>query len=312
MDHDLKIWHLNNSSIDRKLWDACVGQHYPDLLYMQSWFLDIMVPGWEALVESESNNSPYHAVMALPCRRKWMISYLYQPYLSAQHGYVGPDNSPENMKRFFESIPNRFRYWDFCMNDSNPVSVPGYNVYGRNNRILILNKSYDSLRANFSENCLRNIRKSEARECVIEQRGHEGIEEALDLYIRNTKFAPGSTAITRVKQLIEVMKEKKQLSVYTAVCDSDRLVSSAIFFWQGNRAYFLLPANTDEAKQIGSSSALINAFIKDHSSSNVMLDFEGSDIESVDRFYASFGAEIKPYPAVKMNKLPTLIRWMRD
>ncbi|MCR6720943.1 MAG: hypothetical protein NVV59_11795 [Chitinophagaceae bacterium] len=262
-------------------------------IYMQSWFLDIMVPGWEALVESESNNSPYHAVMALPCRRKWMISYLYQPYLSAQHGYVGPDNSPENMKRFFESIPNRFRYWDFCMNDSNPVSVPGYNVYGRNNRILILNKSYDSLRANFSENCLRNIRKSEARECVIEQRGHEGIEEALDLYIRNTKFAPGSTAITRVKQLIEVMKEKNNCRCTLRFAIR---IDWYLLPYSSGRAtglIFLLPANTDEAKQIGSSSALINAFIKDHSSSNVMLDFEGSDIESVDRFYASFGAEIK-------------------
>lgn len=312
MDDDLKIWHLDNSSIDRKHWDACVCQHYPDLLYMQSWFLDIMVPGWEALVEAETSSSSYHAVMALPCRQKWMISYLYQPYLTAQLGYVGPDNSPANIKRFFEAIPQRFRFWDFCMNDSNPVTIPGYNVFSRNNRMLLLNKPYDSLRASFSENCVRNIRKSEKREYVIEQRGHEAIQEVLGLYIRTTKFAPGSDNINRVKQLIAVMKEKKQLSVYTAVCDTDRLVSAAIFFWQGNRAYFLLPANTQDAKQTGSSAALINAFIKDHSSSQVILDFEGSDITSVDRFYAGFGAEIKPYPAVKMNKLPFLIRWLRD
>lgn len=311
MDGSLKIWHLRNNAINRPLWDACIRQHYPDLLYMQSWFLDIMVPDWEALVEAGEPNGPYFSVMALPCRRKWAISYLYQPYLAAQLGYVGPDNSPENIARFFEAIPRRFLYWDFCMNDENPVRVAGYHITSRRNRVLALHKSYDSLRAGFSENCLRNIRKAEKQKCRVQQLGHEGIEEAMDLYIRTTRYPPGASNLQRVEELMKVMKEKKQLSVYTATCDTDRLLSSAIFFWQDNRAYFLLPANALDARNAGTSHALVNAFIKDHSSSPVILDFEGSDIDSVDRFYSGFGAEERKYPTVRRNRLPLVTRWMK-
>lgn len=48
---------------------------------------------------------------------------------------------------------------------------------------------------------------------------------------------------------------------------------------------------------------LIDEFIKQYASRNMILDFEGSNIEGVARFYAGFGAKPFNYPALKINKL---------
>jgi hypothetical protein len=57
---------------------------------------------------------------------------------------------------------------------------------------------------------------------------------------------------------------------------------------------------------------LVNAFIQEHAGSDSLLDFEGSDIESVDRFYTGFGAEIRPYPSLHINRLPFYLRWLKS
>jgi hypothetical protein len=42
-----------------------------------------------------------------------------------------------------------------------------------------------------------------------------------------------------------------------------------------------------------------------------MLDFEGSDIATVARFYAGFGAQQENYPVLQLNRLPWLFRWLK-
>jgi hypothetical protein len=43
----------------------------------------------------------------------------------------------------------------------------------------------------------------------------------------------------------------------------------------------------------------------------MLLDFEGSDISSLAFFYSSFGATEEKYSAVKLNKLPALVKWFK-
>ena len=41
----------------------------------------------------------------------------------------------------------------------------------------------------------------------------------------------------------------------------------------------------------------------------VFIDFEGSSVDSIARFYQGFGAENIPYYHIKQNRLPWWIRW---
>jgi hypothetical protein len=43
----------------------------------------------------------------------------------------------------------------------------------------------------------------------------------------------------------------------------------------------------------------------------MLLDFEGSDIPNLAFFYSSFGAVNQAYPALKINRLPFYLKWLK-
>jgi hypothetical protein len=92
---------------------------------------------------------------------------------------------------------------------------------------------------------------------------------------------------------------------------SNQLLASSVFFFDQKKAYYILAGNHPDGKSVGASHALIDAFIKDHAGQNLTLDFEGSDISSLAFFYSGFGAKEELYPALKINRLPFYLRWMK-
>ena len=95
------------------------------------------------------------------------------------------------------------------------------------------------------------------------------------------------------------------------VTKEGQLLATAVFFFSHNRAYYILVGNHPNGKTLGASHTLIDAFIKDHAGENLLLDFEGSDISSLAFFYSSFGAVEEKYSAVKLNRLPAPIKWLK-
>ncbi|HRG24810.1 MAG TPA: hypothetical protein PLL23_10470, partial [Chitinophagaceae bacterium] len=69
--------------------------------------------------------------------------------------------------------------------------------------------------------------------------------------------------------------------------------------------------NHPNGKTIGASHALIDAFIADYAGQDLLLDFEGSDIRNLAFFYSSFGAIQEIYPALKINRLPFYLKWLK-
>jgi len=47
------IAYLKNDEIDRSRWDDCLAEIPGIRPYAYSWYLDIMSPGWEALVDDD-------------------------------------------------------------------------------------------------------------------------------------------------------------------------------------------------------------------------------------------------------------------
>ena len=129
-----------------------------------------------------------------------------------------------------------------------------------------------------------------------------------------TKYQP--YAITQKEQnaftaVFSYLKEKSQAESYGIVSASGELLSAAVFLFSHRRAYYILVGNHPGSKHIGASHALIDAFIKDYSNSNLILDFEGSDIPGLAAFYAGFGAQLENYPFLKINRLPFFLKWFK-
>jgi hypothetical protein len=65
------------------------------------------------------------------------------------------------------------------------------------------------------------------------------------------------------------------------------------------------------AKKTGAMFFLINNFIREYARKKVTLDFEGSNLPGLARFYTGFGSEEYVYLQIKKNNLPKLIRWFK-
>ncbi len=302
----MSIKYLSYEQIDKAKWDACIMQSPNGLIYSYSYYLDSMSKHWDALVLND-----YEAVMPLTWNKKMGIRYLYQPPFTACLGITGMNIDNTIIEKFLDTIPSSFSYWDIYFNFGNRFEIKKYPLYERMNYVLNLEKPYDILNAKFRDNIRRNVKKSKQLQCEIKK------QIPIELVIQLSKDQTSQFSklseddYTRIKNLYHQLAAKNSAITY-GVYLQDELLASAAFFFSHNRAYYVLVGNHPNGKTIGASHALINAFIEDHAGQKILLDFEGSDISKLAFFYSSFGAQEEKYVGIKLNRLPGLLKWLKQ
>jgi hypothetical protein len=300
------INYLTYHQIDKAKWDACIDQADNGLIYAYSFYLDSMAKNWDALVLND-----YEALMPLTWNKKYGIHYLYQPPFTACLGVFGRSVTAEMLQAFLKAVPDKFKYWDIYFNPGNFFNISEFKLYERMNFILKLDTEYDKLLDGYRDNIKRNIRKSEQLQLAI----HRDI--TIDEVIKLSQQQAGSfsslagTDYLQFEKLFRLLYSNKKATTYGVYTKEGMLIASAVFFFSHNRAYYIMVGNHPNGKTLGASHALIDAFIKDHAGENMLLDFEGSDVSSLAFFYGSFGATEEKYSAVKLNKLPAAVKWLK-
>jgi hypothetical protein len=56
---------------------------------------------------------------------------------------------------------------------------------------------------------------------------------------------------------------------------------------------------------------LFDQLIREFAGQDLILDFEGSDLPGVARFYQKFGPQNQPFSFWKSNRLPAVMRWWK-
>jgi len=305
MSNSSQIRYLTQQQIDKLKWDACMAASANGLIYGYSFYLDCMAKQWDGLVLND-----YEAIMPLTWNKKYGIFYLYQPFSCASLGVFGKSINAEITESFLLNIPSKFRYADISLNYGNLFKLNSAGLAERKNYVLDLKESYRSIYNAFSENTRRNIKKATEKKCSAQK---PALADVLDLAQQQLnqlgKFSTDD--FKRFSALYNYLEKEKAAVTYGIAAEDGKLLSCCIFFYWQNRAYYILVGNHPESKTTGASHALINAFIKDHAQTNLILDFEGSDIGGLAMFYSSFGAAQENYPAFRYNKLPSVIKWIK-
>jgi hypothetical protein len=315
------IKYLKYQQIDKSKWDACIDNADNGLIYAYSFYLDAMARNWDALVLND-----YEAVMPLTWNKKYSVHYLYQPPFTACLGVFGrlkprqqlqtPTGVDENQltdetfNAFLQAIPSKFKYWDIYFNPGNLFKLRDFDPYERMNYVLDLNKNYDDLYNAYRDNVKRNIKKS--GQFQINFNKNIAVADVIELakeQLSNSSLKADD--FFHFAKLYELLYSKKKATAYGAYTKERRLIASAVFFFSHKRAYYIMVGNHPDGKTLGASHALINAFIKDNAGDDLLLDFEGSDVPSLAFFYSSFGAVEEKYSAIRLNRLPVYLKWMK-
>jgi hypothetical protein len=295
------IKYLAHTEIEKNRWDLCIRQSVNRLPYAVSWWLNIVSPGWDALVQDD-----YMAVMPLTWNRKLGINYLFQPYLTQQLGIFSPGEiSPEQEGEFLEAIPDKFRYADIHLNAMNHPVNTSFHFTSRNNFTLDLTPDYIQLLTNYHRNCRRNVQK--AIHSGFSVKPGPGPSVFADFVEKNLdrKIHDIGKIICPVMQKITRESIQQGFGEILGVYKPDgKLLAAGWFHNDMERCFFMVCASTPEGKKNQAMYLLVDQVIKNKSGTELIFDFTGSNMPGVAYFNAGFGAIKSNYPAAKKNLLP--------
>lgn len=302
------IQFLSHQDIDQSRWDLCIEQSVNGLIYGYSWYLNEMAPGWNALVWGD-----YEAVMPLTGNRKLFIKYLYQPYFMQQLGvFYTRWELKSRVIDFIEAIPPSYRFIDINLNEHNEVTVPnGMKLKKRKNFVLDLHHEYAALEKRFDDHCSRNIKKAYKQQQTIAQ-----IDPALAVafYQKYKAMATSNVLDSDYEQFLAVLlkAQERQLLLCRGVYNaSQELLAVGIYYIHKGRIIYVLGGASDAGRESRSMYYLFDDVIRNFSGLNMLLDFEGSEIPGIARFFKGFGARKQPYFKLHVNRLPWFVRWLK-
>jgi hypothetical protein len=302
------IRYLKHNEIDKAKWDKAIDESVNDLIYGYSWYLDIVCPNWDALVEDD-----YESVMPLTGNKKYGVDYLYPPYFAQQLGVFSRKNiSQEKVEEFLNAIPPHYKFLEINLNTQNTFDISGFQVKKNINLELALNPSYELLRKQFSEDTKRNIKKAAKNE--VSSKKNVAPSGIINIFRKNTGKKISNLSDKNYKvlaKLIDTCAEKKYAEVWGAFTKENKLCAGVVWLVKNHRAIFLFSATDAEAKRSGAMFFLIDKFIQEQAGKEMILDFEGSNLPGLARFYKGFGSDEFVYLQVRKNNLSKLVRWIK-
>jgi hypothetical protein len=299
------VYHKNNE-IDREQWDNCIKNSPGVKPYAYSWFLDIMAPGWEALVDDD-----YDSVFPVTGAKRFGIQYISTPSFLQQLGAFSPDNpASETIIEFLNYIPDNYRLIDLCI--AQRIQLHGYKITEKANFELDISKPYEKLWDNFFPPCKRNIEISSKKKPEVVS--DITPDEIIDLYIKNNGKKTSNVKARDYQKLKNIMnfclKNKKGKIIGVRAAKKRLIFGIFIIETPGNKT-LLLHAGIPQSIEKKIDYYVINELIRLNASTRTLLDFADSSLSSVDSFPESFGCVSVPYYRIYRNRLFWPARIMR-
>jgi hypothetical protein len=300
------IVYLKNDEIDREQWDNCIVNSSAAKPYPFSWYLDIMSPGWEALIDDD-----YDSVFPLTSRVRFGVQYVLTPPFIQQLGAFSPDKPPaEAIIEFLDYMPEIFKFTDISVNQK--VDYPGYKVFEKANHEISLSHKYERIREGYSAECCKLIVSASRKSRRISD--NITPEELVALSASNRDPAIGGVRKSDFSRLVELMHHCLNTGKgrIAGVKASGKKLVYGIFMTQvGGALTILLEGRTRESNEINTCYFVIDELIKANAGTSAILDFAGMSGKTSGSVGQSFGAVAVPYYRIYRNRLFWPVRIMK-
>ena len=302
----MPIKYLQRKDIDISKYNACLDNSKESLLYGYSWYLDIVCDQWDCLVLDD-----YVAVMPIPWRKKYFIKYVYPPLWLLQ---LGVFSSKEHLSEieFITELESRFKFIELRLNASyyNEKLIPKC----RDNQfqVLDLNISHQIISKKFNRNRKRELKK--ASQYFLSEKWNDDPKNLILLFKNNVGKRLNNIQDKDYENLQRLMDSSiakgvgELLSIYDK---EDRLVASGFFLFHKGKVTELVCSTDFSNRDNGANTFLIDRAIFKYQNKYDVFNFGGSSMETIAKYYKSFGAKTIQYPFLKVNKLPFFLRLLK-
>lgn len=281
---------IKRKDLDIDKYDACIAASVQFRIYAFSWYLDAVSENWEVLILND-----YEAVMPLPWKQKYFLKYITQPFFCQQLGIFSfapiTLQIQENMIR---RIPKKFIRTSINFNADNFLNA---NMKLRKNALLTIENVYENMHAKFNKNRKRALKKASSLGFTFEE--NIAANEFYDFYVLNDKNH--RTHVSMKKVLQNILNLKTQAVQCYGIKRNTVLIAGVLLLVDPRRITYLTPVASAFGKKNAAATLLVDEIIKKYRQSHQILDFEGSMIPGVAKFYESFGATYEEYPTFSKN-----------
>lgn len=282
----MKLKFIECHNLDKERYSNCLNKSKVYSIYAEFDYLNAVANNqWGALV---LNN--YEAIFPIPFRKKWGISYIYNPLFCQQLGVFGnPGNL--NTQDFISAIPKKFIR--IHLNVHKGFGIPKF-CTEKPNFIL---KAPLNPENTFNKDAWKNINK-----CLSESIHYswdEDVRSIIKLYHQTWGSSIGFRWFNDYKGFekacFDLLKNEKLLCL--TAFKENQILAGAIFLKSDSTLHYVCAAPSDLGKKYGIMHGLIYHVAKKFPHLN--LDFEGSSIASVAQFYKKFGPNNEPYCSIR-------------
>jgi len=157
-----------------------------------------------------------------------------------------------------------------------------------------LNNTYYNILKGYNKNTIRNLDKANKKQLSISK---DGVTQDFMLLYQKNVGAHINLSSKHLKVISQVLHSciKRKKGYLLSVLYEGKIIGSAFFLSFFNRDVLIFHATEQSFKECHPITYLINYYIHNNSNGNKILDFEGSNIPGVYRFYKGFGAKENNY-----------------
>ncbi len=298
-----ELQYIKHQDIDFKKWDNTILKSEIPFVFAQSFYLNATCPNWDALIIGD-----YESVFPITQKIKFGFKYLPQPPFTSQLGAYGKVNL-EIEQLFYNYLLNHFRLIDLELNVTNKIKSEF--ISSKNTFVINYENGYK-----FNQNTKRNIAKAKEIGLLVERVLEKDILKLSQHYLNpflQKELNLTKSTIELMDNLIVNSIQARFLHTFKVVDCNNIVLALAHFICNGNHAFYLKGTNFDKVNNSGSMHLLMNHAIEYFSDKAIFFDFGGgSNSIGLANFYKGFGGKIMYYSFLKVNRLPRLIKFLKN
>ncbi len=300
------INYYKHSEIDKEKWNRCITKSLSATIFADYDFLTISNPHWAALIKDD-----YDVVMPLPNRSKLGIHYIYTPYFFSRLGIFSKEIiSKEKIDAFIDAIPRKFWQVDLNLNEWDQSTSIDKKAIQLVSYQLDMQQPYLALYGKFSENLKRNIRSAQKYALSIDKEVQ--VKDIINLFRHNRgkekKIKIKTTDYNLFMAMVAHLTSRGNIDVWGVRDENHQLLAGACFLKDHSRTWFWFSGRDERYSEKKAMFFLLNEYLKENSSQQIIFDFNGSMNENIARFYSQFGSVKYTYPMLCFSQRTYLNR----
>ncbi len=264
-----RIKYIAGREIETEKWNQSIRQAFNGNIFAYGWYLDVISPGWNALVSDD-----YRMVMPLPEGTFMNRPALIHPVFSGPLGiYSSEILSPGVVTSFVKRIPPKYYTIKLKLNKYNKLaqteSITCTNTAGFDMDLI---SSYEKLKAGYNPEVTRQLKRSRAANLSF----LSGVRpnDLIMLYQQHKTNTPllSPPMVNTLRQLVAIILRYNMGEIRAVYDGHNNLCAAGLFTYSHEKATCVFFAGTPAGEENYAFSFLLDSFIREHSGKGIILE----------------------------------------